>query len=485
METIYQLAYWVDYETACTIYLDEDRTPTNQELLDACGETLYQIWMNTPICNRNQMDSNGATGCEGLFLRRAGQREKNLSYEDITVLQQNLDQVRFTIENVNCSSGEVCSEKPELLIRASMPDDVPDVVHEIRVRVEGFEGSCNGSVCQMRLPLTGEKGTWFEYWGLSKNGLQSEHKWLKFRVLEKPVAGQTYYDYQIAGNGLPNTGPYGSEIWYTFPSIYNELPAVLERVPTYEYLVTKHKLSILTSKLLRSGIVDASSCPHYGLNEDGTANGCGEELAASMVFQYQNQYDEAIFNAGKRYNVPPRIIKGLIAQESQFWPYSDTQYEYGLGMMTEAGADMLLRWNTNYFLQLCFEVFPWDRDKCYKGFSELPEDDQIALRGSALKKVNTKEEVDLLAATIRASMLQVNQVVNNATGLLPSDVTTYEDMWKFTMANYYSGSGCLYNAITQTNSYGMPVVWDNVRNFMTGECAKAGQYVDRVYELGN
>ena len=58
-------------------------------------------------------------------------------------------------------------------------------------------------------------------------------------------------------------------------------------------------------------------------------------------------------------------------------------------------------------------------------------------------------------------------------------------MWKFTVANYYSGSGCLYNAMNQAQAYALSLNWENVRRFMTGKCNLANQYVDRVYELGN
>ena len=199
----------------------------------------------------------------------------------------------------------------------------------------------------------------------------------------------------------------------------------------------------------------------------------------------QNQYDGLIFDASKKQRVPPRIVKGLIAQESQFWPDSDVAFEHGLGMITESGADMLLRWNNSYFLNLCMETFPYDQGQCMGGFSNLSEDKQIVLRGVVISKVGTDEEIEMLAAAIRACVYQVNQVVANATGNTPSAVSTYEDMWKLTVANYYSGSGCLLNALNQVTAYKMPATWENVRRYLTGKCELANLYVDRVYELGN
>lgn len=119
------------------------------------------------------------------------------------------------------------------------------------------------------------------------------------------------------------------------------------------------------------------------------------------------------------------------------------------------------------------------------GFSNLDEKQQIVLRGVVISKVGSDAEIEMLAAAIRACVYQVNQVIANATGNSPAAVTTYEDLWKLTVANYYSGSGCLLNAINQVNAYKLPITWENVRRYMTGKCELANLYVDRVYELGN
>lgn len=336
----------------------------------------------------------------------------------------------------------------------------------------------------MSLPATGERGQWVEYWAITDEDKTTEHYWLKFRQIELNTENGVQYDYQIIGNAFPFEGPYGSEIWYTFPRYNEPLPGVLERIPSPEYLVTKHKLSILSARLIRAGRADGSVCPNYGLNVDGSANGCGEEQTASLVYEYQNKYDEAIFSAAGRYHVPPRVVKGLIAQESQFWPISETPYEYGLGMMTESGADMLLRWNPSYFLSVCYKTYPATRDKCAKGFSALSEEEQIVLRGAVISKIGTNEEMEVLSAAIYGAMSQTNQLISNVTNASVSDVTTYEDMWKFSIADYYSGSGCLYNAMAQVYAREGFITWDSVKQYMVGKCAKAGQYVDRVYDLG-
>ena len=486
METIWQLAYWESFDTACTIIIDEDRTPTNGEIQKACGDVLYQNWLTTPLCERHYGQQDPSTiSCTGLFLRRVGQRKKSdIDTVSVDLHQLDLQKIRFDVSNVNCSPGTLCDQKPELLLIAHGPDNNDSIITSVNIRVGTYEAACSGNACQMRLPATDEAGIWFEYWAMDSNANQSEHFWLKFRAV--PAANTSgYYYYDVIGDAFPDTAAYGSDVWYVFPAVGQELPPALEKVYTKEYLVTKHKLQLLGAKLIKTGKVDTSFCDNYGLNLDGTPNGCGEQVTAKLVFEMQNQYDGLIFDASKKQKVPPRIVKGLIAQESQFWPESDVVYEYGLGMITESGADMLLRWNNSYFLSLCMKTFPYDQAKCMGGFSNLDEDKQIVLRGVVISKVGSDEEIEMLAAAIRACVYQVNQVIANATGNTPSSVSTYEDMWKLTVANYYSGSGCLLNAINQVTAYKLPATWENVRRYMTGKCELANLYVDRVYELGN
>ncbi len=485
MQTIWQLAYWESYDTACTIILDEDRQPENEEIHRACGDILYQSWLTTPVCERHYGQDPTTASCYGVFLRRVGQKQKDEPVDGnlIDYHAQNLRQIRFDVTNVNCEPGGICDKKPELLLIAHGPEN-DNLIQSVHIRISTYEAACTGNACQMRLPSTDNNGVWLEYWAMDSAGNQSDHFWLKFRTVQVQSNSEIFY-YDVIGNAFPEAAAYGSDVWYTFPTINEILSPVLKKIPTSDYLVTKHNLQLLGAKLIKTGQVDSSACPNYGLNLDGTPNGCGEQVTAKMVFDYQNQYDPQIFDASRKQKVPPRIVKGLIAQESQFWPISDVPYEYGLGMLTEGGADMLLRWNSSYFLNVCTKTFPMDRDKCYGGFSNLKEEEQIVLRGVVISKVGTNEEIEVIAAAIRGSVFQVNQIITNATGQLPSEVTTYEDLWKFTVANYYSGSGCLYNAMNVASAYKLPLTWDNVRRFLTGKCDLANQYVDRVYDLGN
>lgn len=110
-------------------------------------------------------------------------------------------------------------------------------------------------------------------------------------------------------------------------------------------LTTANRYDILAAMLLASGLIDGSTCPANGLNPDGSANGCGTELAQGQVNVWQNRFDPVILAYSQTNAVPPKVVKTVIAVESQFWPAGDMRkVEVGLGQMTKNGADLVLMW---------------------------------------------------------------------------------------------------------------------------------------------
>jgi hypothetical protein len=94
----------------------------------------------------------------------------------------------------------------------------------------------------------------------------------------------------------------------------------------------------LAAKLLSSGLID------------GSVNGCGIELATDQVKVWQNRYDPAILTYSRPNDLPPKVVKAVIAVESHFWPAANwTQGEIGLGQMTGYGANLVLMWSLDYY----------------------------------------------------------------------------------------------------------------------------------------
>jgi hypothetical protein len=227
---------------------------------------------------------------------------------------------------------------------------------------------------------------------------------------------------------------------------------------------------------------------------NGYADACGLEAAAPLVMAWQNQFDERIIEVAKETGVPAQLMKNLFAQESQFWPgIFKVPYEFGLGQITDKGADTILLWNPNLFDQFCPQVLA--QDSCDQGYLALPADAQAMVRGALANQAksdctecaqgvdltNAGVSVNLFANTLLASCEQVAQTVYNATQKIPGEVSTYEDLWRFTLANYHAGPGCVSYAIyTAWLNKPVQLTWDDVSLQFTEACQGVVPYVDKI-----
>jgi len=131
--------------------------------------------------------------------------------------------------------------------------------------------------------------------------------------------------------------------------------AALEKPKNAAELASAEKYHLLAGKLIWFGYAKPTKCPG-GLSgvdiESGAATACGMESAASELYAWQNRLDDQIFAAAAEYNVPPRLLKRLIATESQFWPWTGSDGEAGLIQITDQGADLVLRYTLEGYLML-------------------------------------------------------------------------------------------------------------------------------------
>jgi len=88
--------------------------------------------------------------------------------------------------------------------------------------------------------------------------------------------------------------------------------------------------------------------------------------------------------------------------------------------------------------------------------------------------------IELFAQTIKANCVQTGQIVSNHTGLSPADVSSYEELWRYTLVNYHAGPGCLSDAINNVRKAGQTVNWGNVAAKLEPLCPGAVEYVDKV-----
>lgn len=270
------------------------------------------------------------------------------------------------------------------------------------------------------------------------------------------------------------------------------LPGWLQPDVPLEGLITTNSYELLAGQLLKTGIVDDVGCPSGGLNLDGSPNGCGLEVTTSAVKEWQNQYNPAILSVSQKQGVPPKVLKALIAVESQFWPGASWEKgEIGLGQMTAFGADLLLTWRTGYYQSICRQGL--GEEACSKGYQTLDDMDQRLLRGMVLKQIDAtcpsctggvdpakgNQAISVLADTFNASCQQTARTFRLAQGKQPAAVLSYEDFWRLTMANYHVGAGCIYQALRKT---GNPSSWNAISVNLPVGCRSGAAYIRRIEE---
>ena len=93
---------------------------------------------------------------------------------------------------------------------------------------------------------------------------------------------------------------------------------------------------------------------------------------------------------------------------------------------------------------------------------------------------NAEFSISLFAQTLQANCAQVGQTVITATELMPGAVASYEDLWRFTVANYHAGAGCVSFAIHQAWLSTGKLTWETVSARFTEACKGVVPYVDKI-----
>jgi hypothetical protein len=128
----------------------------------------------------------------------------------------------------------------------------------------------------------------------------------------------------------------------------------------------------------------------------------------------------------------------------------------------------------------------------------LSEDQQAYLRLALFDAVNATCEtcplridleranfsIGLFAHAMLANCEQTGQLVRNVTGEIAGNSASYEDLWRFTLANYNAGPGCLGNALDATYGEDLEedreLTWENVSSHLEPACRGAISYVDAI-----
>jgi hypothetical protein len=485
------LTSWTDNKVVCSFEIDHDGLPTGGDIFDACGQDIYDEWIQTDPCPAD-------TECKGYYLQFVKTEPKQRKVG----MQQPPAVVWVTLNGcVPYKSTFRCDNLPTLVLTGEEPIQGEHIT--------GLAGNANGkafvcdTVCQLDLLPTDSDGLTIEFWANSSYGDSSEMFNARVRVArsEDPSDHSWYADViSTQWHGVPLAGC--SQIWDVFPPV-GGTPDWLGTPQRSDDLATNISYEYLAANLIKHNVVDASNCDRDGLLENGLANTCGLETSRTAVNEWQNRFDTLIFEAAQQTGVPARLLKNIFARESQFWPVKIPGHpEVGLGQMTGGGADTILIWNPSFYEQFCPSVL--DQTICRTKIYPQPEDEWQGIGLDEVERSLVKSalvssvdaicpdcsmgidldkadfSVGVFAQTLVASCSQTGMVVDMNADIVTGNEVSYADFWRFTLVNYNAGPGCLGLAVDSTSSMGEPLDWEHLSTHLTPACQGALNYVDDI-----
>ncbi|HKJ39107.1 MAG TPA: hypothetical protein VJ972_10045 [Anaerolineales bacterium] len=275
---------------------------------------------------------------------------------------------------------------------------------------------------------------------------------------------------------------------------------------------TQKTLHTLARNLILNGIVDTSACTSGGLSIGlDWPTTCGLETAASTMIEWQNQFDEYIWLAGREHGIPPKVLKTLIEVESQFWPGNSRFYldEIGLGQINQLGIDVLLRQDPSLYQQICPTVL----SDCVLPYISLETSQQALIRGAVVSSMDAtcptcengfdldtaRDSISIISRLLNANCQKVDDILSipykpdadvdaaTATAAVATVAAggqkpgaNYEDYWRFTLLAYHSGISCFQLSVNNTREAGLPVTWENLEQHL--DCKGGSEYVNGVFD---
>lgn len=489
-KTEWWLLRWSNNDLLCRIFTDHDGLPTPQETLTACGNTVYKEWKATPPCQKLSEDTGLAPLCTGLYLFKIGSQPADKTI----VVTLPPASVELNLADCNPNPENLCPSLPSLLFTGVEP--LPNQhISAIHVIVDGKQTDCTDNPCSVAVGPTPLNGLPVEFWADSSFGDSSQHFTAQVRLIDSGVApgpnqGGWYVDVlssQWTGRQVSTC----AKTWQSFPPLGGP-PAWLSTPDQPALLASEQPYLFLAGRLISQGVVDAKDCPGGGVLPNGYADACGLDKARPVVDAWQNQFDARIIQVAKKTGVPAQLMKNLFAQESQFWPGVFNSDHLGLGHMTDNGTEAVLLWNASFYQQFCPLVL--DSSVCDKGYVHLDPTQQALLRGALALQAktdcptctagidlpNANFSVELFAQTLQANCEQVAQEIYNASKKTSGTLTSYEDLWRLTVANYHAGPGCLSYALYSAWTHGDPMDWQHISTYFTVPCQGVVYYVQQI-----
>jgi hypothetical protein len=450
-----------EQKVSCHIYMAVIGEPADGEVLGYCGFSVYLLWQQG-VCKQT-LDRE--TPCTGLTLHYIGPIQDQLK------ISIKLPGALAYAKLSNCGPWGICSQRPQMIFGGYEPLN-NQYINKVFIQFEdGQQFVCNGRECSLDMPFTNADGMTVNYYVSSSYGDDSLIETFQMRNIG--LADGTYL-FQLIDTPWDNQIPAAAAYWEFFPNLDIQNIEWLRDISSPEELLTRHDYSLLAGVLILRGDISAATCPDGGLLPNLAASACGLDAAREEVIRIQNKFNQPILEAANHSRVPAKLLKGIIGQESQFWNGWVIEGEYGYGMMTDEGADLLLTYDVRTFLDLCVPAY--GARTCAWGYSNLAEYPRAYLRGLALQDLRTDKEFELIANTLAAAAGQAGQIIRNVTGREPGDVLNYKEMWQISAALYHGGGGCVGTAIEDAWDAEANLSWGIISEYLIGDCQAIATY---------
>lgn len=485
------LLRWEDSEIFCEISIEHEGLPTPWEVYVDCGEGLSVAWFEQEDCPTHIL-KNDPSQCPGYYLHLAAtipaERETPIALPPPTVWITLQD---CTVEKAT----NRCESPPILVLQADEPLSEEKII-SINGEKDQEAFSCTGDICEIPLSETDEDGITIAFWANSSYGDTSQlfDAHLRVSPAEDEENKLFWYVDVLSSQWRGEANASCAISWDAFPP-FGGVPTWLSTPEDVGDLESDSEYTYLAGNLIAQGVVAASHCPDFGLNAPREANACGLEAAQPTMLAWQNRFDNLIMQAAEETSIPAIMLKRLFAHESQFWPgVFNEGTDVGLGQLTVDGADIAFLWNPIFFEEFCPLIL--ENEDCEAGYIHLDPEQQERLRGALVHSVNATCDtcplgvdlsqadfsVSVFANTLLGSCEQTGRVIYNNTNQLAGEITSYEDLWKFTLVDYNAGAGCLSLAIGETLDTGEDLDWEHLSANLTDVCTGAKRYVEEISE---
>lgn len=156
---------------------------------------------------------------------------------------------------------------------------------------------------------------------------------------------------------------------------------------------------------------------------------------------WQNQFDKDIIAASKITNVPPMVLKYIMAKESQLWPLWSGIDEVGLIQLSDPGADLVLSWNDGIYNIFCPMAI--NKYLCLYGYGYLDPTYQQMIRDVFRRSLIIYGTPQDGISKIKSDIPIYSEILETYYFAVAQSLYPIKPDWDYVMAAYHSGIECI------------------------------------------